>query len=127
MSDDLDKAIINNNLEQLIIPQPSVFHKVMHRGTRTQRPAASSRENNCSHCGQPGYRRSHGSPITCPTLLKSHQQASKHHNSSFTLSHFSTTSSYLTPCLHILKSLLPKLTLLLSGRSLSVNNRRLSR
>ena len=78
MSDDWDKAI-NKNLEHLFIPQPSVLHKVMHRGTRTQRPAASSRENNCSHCGQPGHRRSHGSPITCPTLLQSHQQASKHH------------------------------------------------
>ena len=63
----------------LIIPQPSVLQKVMHRGTRTQRPAASSRENHCSNCGTPGHIRSHGSPITCPTLLQSHQQASKHH------------------------------------------------
>lgn len=77
-SDEWDKAI-KKNLEHLIIPQPSVLHKVMHRGTNTQRPAASSRENHCSHCGQPGCRRSHGSPITCPTLLQSHQQASKHH------------------------------------------------
>ena len=43
MSDDWDKAI-NKNLEQLIIPQLNVLHKVMHRGRSTQRPAASSRE-----------------------------------------------------------------------------------
>ena len=67
----------NKNLEHFIIPQPSLLHKVMHRST--QRPAASSRENHCSYCGQPGHRRSHGSPITCPALLQSHQQASKHH------------------------------------------------
>ena len=42
-------------------------------------------------------------------------------NSSFNLSHFSTTSSCLTPWLHILMSLLPKHTLLLSGRSFSVH------
>ena len=77
MSDDWDKATINKNLEQLIIPQPSVLHKVMHRGRSTQRLAASSRQNHCSHCGQPGHRKSQGSRITCPTHLQSHQQASE--------------------------------------------------
>ena len=61
MSDDWDKAI-NKNLEQFIFPQLSVLHKVMHRGRSTQRPAASSRENHCSHCGQPGHRRDHMVP-----------------------------------------------------------------
>ena len=35
----------------------------MHRGKSTQRPAALSRQNQCSHCGQPGHTRSHGSPL----------------------------------------------------------------
>ena len=75
MSDDWDNTV-DKNLEQLIIP-PSVPHKVMHRGRSTQRLAASSRQNHCSHCGQPGHRKSHGSRITCPTHLQSHQQASE--------------------------------------------------
>ena len=79
ISDDWDKAIIiiNKNLEQLIIPRPSVLHKVMHRERSTQRLVASSRLNHCSHCGQPGHRKSQGSRITCPTHLQSHQQASE--------------------------------------------------
>ena len=126
MSDDWDKAR-NKNLEQLIIPQLSVLHKVMHRGTRTQRPAASRRENHCSHCGQPGHRRSHGSPITCPTLLQIITPTSfKTSSTVASTSHTSQPPAHASPpCLHILKPLLPKHTLLLSGRSLSVNNRRL--
>ena len=126
MSDEWDKAI-NKNLEQFIIPQPSVLHKVMHRGTRSQRPAASSRENHCSHCGQPGHRRSHGSLIHVQPSCNHTNKLQNIINSSFNLSHFISTSSCLTPCPHILKTLLPKHTLLLSGIFLTVNNRRLSR
>ena len=76
MSDDWDKPI-DKNLEQLIIPKPSVPQKVMYRGRSAQRLAASNKQNHCSHCGQPGHTKSHGSRITCPTLLQSHQQPSK--------------------------------------------------
>ena len=53
------------------------MQKIMHRGRGTHRVAASSRENHCSYCGQPGHRKSHGSRITCPTHLQQYQQASK--------------------------------------------------
>ena len=55
---------MNKNLQQLIIPQPSVPQKTMNTGRSIQRLAALSRQNHCSHCGPPGHRKSHG-PITC--------------------------------------------------------------
>ena len=55
---------MNKNLQQLIIPQPSVPQIIMNRGRSTKRLTALSRQNHRSHCGQPGHRKSHGS-ITC--------------------------------------------------------------
>ena len=59
--DDWDNAV-DKNLEQLIIP-PSVPHKVMHRGRSTQRLAASSRQNHCSHCGHYQDTQNHTVPV----------------------------------------------------------------
>lgn len=70
--------IITRNLEQLIIPQPSVPHgTTQERRHTTDRPATAttSRQNHRSHCGKPGHRKSHGSCITCPYLLQPHNQS----------------------------------------------------
>ena len=56
---------MNKNMEELIIPQPSVPQKIMHKGRSTQRLTASGRQNHCSDCGQPGHRKSNGSRVTC--------------------------------------------------------------
>lgn len=70
--------IITRNLEQLIIPQPSVPHgTTQERRHTTDRPATAttSRQNHRSHCGKPGHRKSRGSCITCPYLLQPHNQS----------------------------------------------------
>lgn len=71
--------MVNNSLDQLVIPQPSVPHRAAsaqessHTETRSSTP--NSRQNHCSHCGQLGHRRSRGSRITRPILLRSNNQS----------------------------------------------------
>ena len=70
--------MITRNLAQIPhIPQPSVPHRTQERGHNTERhaPVTKSRRNHCSHCGQPGHRKSRGSCITCPYLLQSRNQS----------------------------------------------------
>lgn len=76
-SDDWEN-MITRNLEQLIIPQPSVPHRTtQERRQTTERPATAtnSRRNHCSHCGQPGHTKSRGSRIICPYLMQSNNQS----------------------------------------------------
>ena len=70
--------MIMRNLEQIPhIPQPSVPHRTQEIGHNTERhpSVTNSRRNHCSHCGQPGHRKSRGSCITCPYLLQSRNQS----------------------------------------------------
>ena len=68
--------MVSRSLEQLVIPQPSVPHTAApaQESRHTASSTPHSRQNHCSHCGQPGHRRSHGSRITCPGLLQSRNQ-----------------------------------------------------
>ena len=53
--------MIMRNLEQIPhIPQPSVPHRTQEIGHNTERhpSVTNSRRNHCSHCGQPGHRKS---------------------------------------------------------------------
>ena len=72
--------IIYRSFEEIVIPQPCVPHRAPQAQSKsTTRNTNSSRQNHCSHCGQPGHRRSHGSHITCPILLQTnnHSQPSQ--------------------------------------------------
>lgn len=71
--------MVSRSLEQLVIPQPSVPHTAApaQESRHTASSTPHSRQNHCSHCGHPGHRRSHGSRITCPSLLRSRNQSSQ--------------------------------------------------
>lgn len=68
--------IINSSFEELVIPQPCVPHRAPQDHNRnTTRNTNPSRQNHCSHCGQPGHRRFRGSHITCPILLQTNNRS----------------------------------------------------